>query len=194
MIGSITSGLIGNLKDIGLSKILSITPFVGYIGKLIFMSSSFSVRTFEGLTRKAEARYAEHDVMYSKPVSEFVGNALSDFNFDIVFHSDLGIDPLTEFENLKEMAESGMPQPVFLHGKSWGNFTIRNVEGEEKHWRGGRPAVMVINLTLKEFVDSIPTDAKMKLREDELRRGETGLGGPEKLPGSGEPIQTRMLQ
>jgi len=195
MIGSITSGLVNNIKDIGLAKILNLTPFVGMIGNVVFMSSGISVRTFENLTRKTTAKFAEHEVIGGKPVSEFVGVELDSFNFDIVLYSGLGVEPLTEFENLKSICESGIPQRVFLHGKTVGKFTIRDVEGEEKYWVDGRPAVMGITLALKEFVETTPTQAEMKLREDELRREDTGIGGPEKLAGTAEnkPTQPRTL-
>ena len=34
----------------------------------------------------------------------------------------------------------------------------------------------------------------MKTREDELKRGDTGKGGPRRLPGSPPPEQSRELE
>jgi len=196
MIGSLTSGLLGNAKDIGIARLMSLTPFVGMIGDVIFMSSNFSVRTFQNLTRKTEAQFAEHSVICKKPVSEFTGMSLDEFNLEVVLHGGLGVEPLTEYQLLKKMVESGNPHPIFLHGKREGNFTLRSVEGEETHWHRGRPIVMVVNMALREFIDSVPVNAEMKLREDELKRGDTGKGGPDRLPGTAEkkPTQERALK
>jgi phage protein U len=193
MIGSLTSGLLDNVKDIGIARVTALTPFIGYIGDLIFMSSQMSVRTFNNLTRKTTAQFAEHAVIRNKPVSEFTGMDLDEFSFEMLFYGGLGVEPLTEFDSLQKMANSGKAQPIFLHGKKQGNFTIRGLEGNETHWHLNRPIVMVVSLSLKEFVDSISVAAEMKLREDELRRGSTGIGGPERLQGAAEPTQTRNL-
>jgi hypothetical protein len=42
---------------------------------------------------------------------------------------------------------------------------------------------MDIVLTLREYVESLSTEAERKLREAELKREDTGIGGPDKLPG-----------
>jgi phage protein U len=195
MIGSLTSGLLDNVKDIAVARVAALTPFIGMIGDVIFMSSNISVRTFQSLTRKTEAQFAEHSVIYKKPVSEFTGMSLDEFNFEVVLNGSLGVEPLTEYQLLKKMAESGNPHSIFLHGKREGDFTLRSVEGEETHWHKGRPIVMVVNMALREFIDSVPVNAEMKLREDELRRGDTGKGGPPKLPGTADktPTQPRAL-
>ena len=195
MIGSLTSGLRDSLKEVGIAKALSFTPFVGFIGRMIFMSSRFSVRTFENLVRRSNAQFHEHNLINGKPVSEFVGPTLDEYTFEIVLHSSLGVEPLTEVNKLKRMLESGVSQRVFLHGKSQGRWTIRSMEHEETHWYGGRPAVIFITLVLAEHVESMPVAAKQRLREMELKREDTGLGGPERLAGTAtvEPMQERAL-
>lgn len=200
MIGSITSSidltsasntasnLLNNIKDIAIAKISSILPFTGFIGdkkkQILFMASGLSVRTFKNIKRKTKAQYAEHQVLYSKPVSEFTGMALDEKEFEIVLHGGLGVEPLIEVENLESMAASGKQQPIFLEGKFQGNFLLQDVDSETTHWHQNRPIIMIVNLKLKEYVESIPTEAQMKMRADELNRGATGLGGPEKLPGT----------
>jgi len=185
--------LTGNQNSTASATVPNATPMIGFIGEFIFMSNSFAVKTFESLTRKVEPRYAEHDVIYGKPISEFTGNNLNDLSFNIVLVKDLGVDPLEEYESLKETAESGVPQPIFLYGKSLGKFTIRNVSADEKHWRNARPVVIPVNLQLKEFIDSISSEAETKVNEDESKRKETGLGGPIRLAGAAQAIQNRLL-
>jgi len=195
MIGSLSSGLLDNLKVLGLSRVLSLTPFVGFIGNMIFMSSRLSVRTFENLVRRSNAQFHEHNLINGKPVSEYVGGSLDEYTFEIVLHSSLGVEPLTEVEKLKGMLDSGVAHCVFLNGKNQGRWTIRSIEHEETHWHGGRPAVIFVTLVLLEHVESMPVEARQKLREMELKRNDTGLGGPERLAGTGteEKLQERVL-
>jgi hypothetical protein len=125
-------------------------------------------------------------VIYGKPLTEFTGVDLRDFTIEMTLHSTLRSEPLSFYGTLLKMAESGKPYTVFIDYKNEGKYTVRNVEGEEKIWHGGRPAVMDITLTLREYVESLPTEAERKLREDELKREDTGKGGPDKLAGNGE--------
>jgi len=185
--------LTGNESSAAAPTTPSATPMIGFIGKFIFMSNSFSVKTFESLTRKVEPRFVEHDVIYGKPISEFTGNNLNDLTFSIILNKDLGVDPLEEYEGLKETAESGVPQPIFLYGKSLGKFTIRDVQTDEKHWRNMRPVVIPVSLLIREFIDSLSSEAETKVNEDESKRKETGLGGPIRLEGAAQAIQNRVL-
>jgi len=49
-------------------------------------------------------------------------------------------------------------------------------------------------MAIKEFVATVPSEAEMKMREEELKRGDTGKGGPRRLPGSAEPRQEREME
>ena len=202
------------VKEIALARLLAATPFVGYIGDfdgsfsgatlvadvgralensaIIFVASSLFIQTFQGRTRKSSARWVDHEIINGPPVSEYTGRGLKDVEFEILLHSKMCFDPLSAYERLQKACESGKPQLMFLDGKNYGQYTIRSIEGEESHWAYGRPAIMVVTMTMREYVSSIPTEAAQKLREDELRKGETGKGGPDRLPGTGGN-QTREL-
>jgi len=199
----ITSIIPDNVAEIALAKLLALTPFVGYIGDIdanssasdvlgksaiIFVASSLFTQTYQGMTRKASGRYIDHEVINGPPVTEYTGRSLKDMEIEIVLHSQMCIDPLSAYERLEKACDSGNPQLVFLEGKNYGRFTIRSLEGETTHWAYGRPAVMQINMAIKEYVSSLPTAADQKKREDELRRAETGKGGPDRLPGTGGKV------
>jgi len=198
MIGSIPSGLanLDNLKEIGLARVLALTPFVGMIGKFYFYSSRPFVKTFNNLSRKVEAHFFDHNVIIGKPIPEYIGSQLLDFTFEIRLHSSLGIEPMVEVGFLQAMVESGLPQTIFLHGKTYGKYTVRGLEFEETHWSKGRPAIIDATLTLKEHAESLPVQSQMKLREQELSRHDTGFGGPDRIAGiiENEPIQERVLE
>jgi len=186
ILGPTTVGsIISNPAEIALAKALSLTPFVGFIGDIIFAASSFWVHTFENLVRQSSGRHIEHEVINGPPVSEFVGRDLKSLDFEMTLHATLGVEPLTAYQKIEEACESGQPKPVYLSGKNHGLFTIRSCEGDELHWSHGRPSVMKVALSLREYVDSLPTVSAQKLRQDELNRNFTGRGGPERLPGTG---------
>jgi len=179
--GSLLGGLIGG-------------QMLGSIGSVVFQVSQFSVRTWETIDRKTEANFSDHAVIGQKPVSEYIGATLDTLEFTITLNGSLGIDPLTEAENLRAMILAGEPQQVVLAGKNLGPFTIRSMEEEWRYTRNGRPLIIEVTLKITEYIDTVPTEAQAKQRDEELRRGDTGLGGPERLPGSGEPIQSRSLE
>ncbi|MCL1826548.1 MAG: phage tail protein [Candidatus Cloacimonetes bacterium] len=186
MIGSITSGLTDkdNLKELAIARALALTPFVGLIGKCYFYSSGLAVKTYNNLSRKVASQFYDHAVISGKPVPEYVGGQLEEYNYEIVLHASLGVEPLTEIKLLNAMVDSGEAYNVFNHGKSEGKWTIRSMEYEVTHWGKGRPAVINVSLVLKEYVESLPVQAQMKLRQEELKMGDTGLGGPERLGGT----------
>jgi len=176
-------GFLDNIQDIAIARLLSFTPFVGFIGNVIFMTSRFRVRTFENLNRRLDGHYHEHNVIHGKPVPEFLGVGLKEYNFDITLNSFCGPEPLTDFRRLEKFVEEGIPQVVFLHGRNEGLYSVRSIEADETYWYKGRPAVMTVNIVLREYVESIPIAVQEKLREEELARGDTGVGGPDKVAG-----------
>jgi len=194
--GLITSLLPDNAAEIALAKLLALTPFQGILGNIVFLTSGdflgtgiTNIRTYQGLNRKSSARWVDHEIINGPPVSEFTGRSLKDIEMEIVLHSTVCFDPLSTYENLEKMLESGEPQRLFINGKNYKKWTVRSIDGEETHWAGGRPAYIKITVSLREYISSLPTEAEKKLREDELRRSDTGKGGPDRLPGTGKDDQ-----
>ena len=196
-IGAIASGLVPPGVSSALGSVAGMLPgplsslaraatgqTLGILGDVVFMSTSFSVRTWETLTRKTEASFAEHAVIGQKTVSEFAGAALDTIEFEILLNGCLGVDPLEEADKLREMTIAGEPQQLVLGGQSLGKFTLRGVEEEWKYMRYGKPLIMALKLNITEFIDTVPSQAQQKQREDELKREDTGKGGPDRLPGS----------
>jgi phage protein U len=195
MIGSIPGASLSSAAEVALARALSLTPFVGFIGKTVFMTSRFFVRTFENKLHKTSVQFAEHPVILGKPIPEFTGQQLDDIELDIVLHGGHGIEPLIDVHRLQQETARGNSQPVFLNAKYYGEYTISSMESEETHWHRGRPIVIKVSLSLREYVESIPVEAQMKLRQAELSRVDTGLGGPQKLAGTAsvQPTQARIL-
>jgi len=189
----ITQLLPDNTAERTLAALLAKTPFRGILGKIVFLTAGdflgtgiTNIRTYQGLNRKSSARWVDHEIINGPPVSEFTGRSLKDIEMEMLLHSTVCPDPLSTYEALEKMLESGDPQRLFINGKNYKRWTIRSIEGEETYWAYGRPAVIKITVSLREYISSLPTVAEQKLREDELRRGDTGKGGPDRLPGTGK--------
>ena len=196
MIGSLTSGRLVDLRDVAVARALSLfTPFVGFIGRVIFMSSNLlGVRTYEEHSTTYSANFHEHELIQQKPVSEFLGAGLHEHNFKITLLSSLKIEPQTEVNLLQRMCDSGNPYLMFLNGWIVGRFTIRSVNAVATEWHLGRPSVIEVDLSLKEYVKSLPIEAVQKQRQEELTRGETGVGGPDNIADPPEKLVERTLK
>ena len=81
-----------------------------------------------------------------------------------------------------------------LGGSFFGLWTIREIPEE---WfilnRNGGCQVMRLTVTIKEYVDSVPTSGQGKQAQAENSRADTGAGGPQRLPGSPAPTQNQAL-
>ena len=167
---------------------------LGSIGDVTFETSNMMIRTFQQFTSSRSAKYTDHDVINQKPVSEFTGLELDEKEFEITLDGSLGLDPQEEVTKLREMQESGEPYRVILFGEICGDYTIRSIEEEYRHTLCNRPLIIKLTLTIKEYISTVPSEAQMKMRQEELKRGDTGKGGPKRLPGSVEPRQERNME
>lgn len=182
---------VSQLAGVALSNLISLGSF----GDVVFQVSPEYVRTFETLNRESGAVFADHEVAGGKPVSEMTGEELDKIDFRMVFNASLGISPIAEIEKLRKMKAEGTPQEFIVGSNSLGKFTIRTIAEEWVHTSGiGRVLVLVADVNLVEYINTLPTQAQQKTREDEIKRTETGKGGPARLPGAAEKTQTRELK
>ena len=188
------NGIVSTAVNFGLSQ-LGTGSLIGLLGPCVFMVSDQQVRTFSALSRTTSARHVDHDVINQKQVSEFVGPDLEDIEITMMFHGDLGISPEGEVEKLRAVALRGEPVILMLGNTYHGRWTIREIPEEWLYmYSDGGCQVMSLTVTIKEFVDSVPTTAQSKEAQAENTRAETGAGGPERLPGSPAPTQNRTLK
>lgn len=124
---------------------------VGALGSLPFVCSQGKVQTFSGLTRDISSRWAKHDVLYKKPMLEWVGDELASVSLSIRFDAFLGSPPSEGLETLKKMLESREAHTLVIGGALIGKFVIESVREERKfHTGAGVCQVAEAKLTLKE--------------------------------------------
>lgn len=96
---------------------------IGNLGKLItFEVSSKRVRTFKNMSQTVRGRWATHEVIRGKPVSEFLGPGQRAMNLSIHLSSSLGVKPRTIIEKMEKAVEKGTPYPLVIGGKKVGSY------------------------------------------------------------------------
>lgn len=94
---------------------------IGNLGDLItFEVSSEKVLTFNNLKRTVSGRWARHDIIAGRPISEFLGPDLKTMSFDIHLNAMHGVKPRKTLNNIAVAAELGTPMMFVLGGKRIG--------------------------------------------------------------------------
>lgn len=124
---------------------------IGTFGNLPFVCSAVFVLTFNGLRRELSVRWAQHDVIGSKPVLEYIGPDLASISMSIRFDSTLGLAPVMGLKKLKGMLEDGTARALVIGGEYFGRFVMENISEERRHHTGfGVCQVAEAKISLKE--------------------------------------------
>lgn len=129
---------------------------IGNLGKLItFVVSSSKVRTFQEMSQTVKGRWATHEVIKGKPVSEFLGPGVRAMTLTIQLSSSLGVKPRTIIENIEKSVEKGTPHTFVIGGKKVGSYKWVITDMSET-WdviiKNGWLVSAKLNLTLAEYV------------------------------------------
>jgi len=74
--------------------------YIGYMGSVTFVVSSHYMLTPSKFQQGTEARWQDHDVIFHKPASEFLGPGLKSVSFEIILSAQHGIAPEKEIKTL----------------------------------------------------------------------------------------------
>ncbi|MBR1953279.1 MAG: phage tail protein [Lentisphaeria bacterium] len=125
---------------------------LGRYGTLKFICTSETVRTFSGLSRSRNIRYAQHDVIYKMPALEFVGFGLYKTKFNMRFDLTLGVSPIACLTRLQAMMDNRMYKWLVVGDEFLGRYVIENIEETHKHYAGdGTLIVAEVSLDLIEW-------------------------------------------
>lgn len=128
---------------------------VGALGEIVFTTSSKKILSFSDFKRSGGGRWAKHDRINKKPISQFIGPDLDMISF--VMHLDirLGVVPRKQLEKLNMLKEQGKAMPLTIGGKRIGSsyWIIKQIE-ESWDVIGGHGELLVAtaNITLQEYV------------------------------------------
>lgn len=125
---------------------------LGRYGSLKFICSNKTVRTFSGLSRSRDIRYAQHEVIHKMPMLEFVGYGLYKASFSMRFDLSLGVAPLACLEKLQRMMNNRMYKWLVVGDEFLGRYVIESIEETHKfHAADGTLIVAEVNLNLIEW-------------------------------------------
>ena len=92
---------------------------------IVFEVSSQKVLTFDGINRRNTARFAEHDTLLRKPISQFSGPGLDNIDLKIIMRSNLGVNPQDEFNKLIKIQRTGQAVTLIIGRSVLGVFRWR---------------------------------------------------------------------
>ncbi len=155
MAKGLASQLRGRLSSWGLS-----TP-IGSLGDIVFEVSSSKVVTFKDYKRTTKARFQSHDIIGQKPILEYLGPDGEEISFTMQFSISLGVEPAEETAKIRELCEKGESMYFVLCNETIGSnqWVIESVgESVDTFDNNGRVILTQIDITLKEYVESMTTE------------------------------------
>ena len=128
---------------------------IGTLGRnIIFEVSDDRVLTFDGFSRDISGRWAEHEVLGTKPKAEYLGPGCQTVSLTIHLSATLGVKPRRVLEAVERMVESGSAEYLVIGGKLVGRRPFRitgSSETWEKVYSRGELAKATMTISLGEY-------------------------------------------
>ena len=126
---------------------------IGYLGDVVFSTSSERIFSFRNFKVSASANWGEHKRIGQKSQWEFLGPDAGKVSFEIVLDANYGVDPRKEIEKLVSYVECGMINILVIGEKRIGSkWRITNVSSA---WNcitsNGKLIKASVSLTLEEY-------------------------------------------
>ncbi len=130
--------------------------YIGYMGDIVFISSADYFLTPSNYNRESSGRWAEHELLMRKPVSQFGGPGLEKLSFDILLDAGHGISPDEQLKKLRKMRDTGAVFPLVIGGKpvsqsSWRLDSLK--ESDHFFTANGQLQQCKVAVQLTEYMD-----------------------------------------
>ncbi len=136
--------------------------FIGYMGDIVFVVSENYMITPTNYGRESSARWAEHNLLLRKPVSQFGGPGLEKLSFDIILDSDHGIGPEQQLKKLRKMRDTGAVFPLVIGGRpvTQNYWRLDSLKEGNCYWTPtGQLQQCIVSLQLTEYEEGSRTEA-----------------------------------
>lgn len=136
--------------------------YIGYMGDIVFVVSENYMITPTNYGRESSARWAEHNLLLRKPVSQFGGPGLEKLSFDIILDSDHGIGPEKQLKKLRKMRDTGAVFPLVIGGRpvTQNYWRLDALKEGNCYWTpSGQLQQCIVNLQLTEYEEGSRTEA-----------------------------------
>lgn len=125
---------------------------IGTFGDITFNVSSFRVLTFRDMKQEFTSRYANHEVIGTKPKKEYLGPGLKNVSLSIDVYRYLGADPESIAKYFEVLAENGKVSRFILGNENKGRYTVSSVSETYNIIRNnGMTDSLSLDLTLEEY-------------------------------------------
>ena len=122
---------------------------------ILFEVSSEKILTIDDFKRSNSVRFAKHDTLLRKPVSQFVGPELDEITFKIMLKAQFGVNPQTEFNKLMILQRNGTTISIILGRTAFGVFRW-TIQSLGMPWdiidNTGFCISCTVDVTLREYV------------------------------------------
>lgn len=128
---------------------------IGYFGLHIFETSDEKILTFKDFSRETASRFAAHELINRKPVTEYTGPGLQTISFTLTLSAGLGVNPREEIDAWNEMAESGEVDFFVIGGTPLGadQWVVKSVsEAWNIVLNRGELYSASLDVTLEEYI------------------------------------------
>ena len=136
--------------------------YIGYMGEIVFVVSADYMITPTNYGRESSARWAEHNLLLRKPVSQFGGPGLEKLSFDIILDSDHGIGPEQQLKKLRKMRDTGAVFPLVIGGRpvTQNYWRLDSLKEGNCYWTPtGQLQQCIVSLQLTEYEEGSRTEA-----------------------------------
>lgn len=131
---------------------------IGYLGDRIFETSDKRILTFRDFKRDTASRFATHELINRKPITEYIGPGLQIITFTIGLNASHGVRPKDEINAWNEMAEKGKAELLVIGGEPLGadRWVVKSVsEAWGTVFNQGELYSASLDITLEEYITEV---------------------------------------
>ena len=114
-----------------------------------------NILTIKDFVRRNKVRFAKHNVLQKKPVSEYVGSELDTISFKIILKAQFGVNPQEEFNKLIRLQRDGETLSIVIGKSAHGMFRWRIVN-LDMPWEvidnKGNCISCTVNISFEEYI------------------------------------------
>lgn len=93
---------------------------IGFYGDIVFETSDKRILNFSGFQRSASSRWANHEVIEGKPVSEYIGPNLDSISFTVHLRGNHGVKVRDEMDQWLVKCREGTVDTLVIGNKALG--------------------------------------------------------------------------
>ena len=126
---------------------------IGSLGEVVFEASSRKLVSPSAFTASYEVRYADHEVLGSPDVTEYLAPKPAEVTIQIRLYSSM-CDIDEAMGHLTDYMAGGAAVQLIFCGRDFGQYTIRKMEetiAPQLKDRNLTPSYVDLQLTLKEY-------------------------------------------